>query len=174
MPVPCSPNIAGRVGLRPQGRDAAGGLRDRALVGAPVGEDDVEVAVVVDVAELEVADAEQARGQVRVGGVGEGAAAVVEEQLALLHPGGAEHDVVVAVVVDVAELDRAAVVGDRRRTRCADVDHRAGVLDERLLRLVRVVVALVEAGPLANTTSISLSPLRSAASTLLDGASRSR
>jgi hypothetical protein len=41
--------------------DAAGGLRDRALFGAPVGEDDVEVAVVVDVAELEVADAEQAR-----------------------------------------------------------------------------------------------------------------
>ena len=140
---------AGVADLLPQEGGAALGERrvaDRRLR-APVGEDHVEVAVAVDVAELEVTDAGVARREVEVRLIGEAADAVVDEDLARLLPGDAEDDVVVAVAVDIPRRDRAAVeAGTDPEHLAAHVGHsEAGVVEERLLRRVGAGITLVVA-----------------------------
>ncbi|MCY0989893.1 hypothetical protein OV203_22330 [Nannocystis sp. ILAH1] len=75
---------------------------------APVGGEDVEVTVAVEVAELEIADVAGRAGEDVVADEG---AVVVEEEVALPVEVDADDEVGVAVAVDVAGLDDIGVVG---------------------------------------------------------------
>ena len=97
--------------------------------GAPVGEDDVEVAVGVDVGELEVADAGHLLGDLG-GVVGEVALAVAEVQPALVAEAVADDEVDVAVAVDVTGLDDAGLAGHREHLGADVLEGLAGALVE--------------------------------------------
>jgi hypothetical protein len=121
-------------------------LVDRVAEGlavAPVGGDDVEDAVAVDVAELEVADALViARPDVLAG---EDVAALVDQDVALADVVDADDEVGVAVVVEVAGLDHVGVV---RLLEHPGLLGEAGpaVVDQQLVELGVLDAAGVSAG----------------------------
>ena len=75
------------------------------VAGAPIGKDEVEVAVEVDIACLQIAEAQRHLRQAGGGDIAERASPIAQVQPALRLVGGADDDVGVPVAVQVAGLD---------------------------------------------------------------------